>query len=178
MTMQRCDNVPEQLDLFAVGRVVRPQGLRGELRVRPLTDHLPTLLEARRVWLGLTAAEPVEVERARLHQGTIPVLKLAGVDDMDGAEALRGTEVCLPREELRPLAKDEYFLHDLVGLAVSGPAGEELGKVAGVMETGGRPNLVVEGKRGEILIPFTAETVGEVDLAKGTICLLPFPGLL
>jgi 16S rRNA processing protein RimM len=180
VTMKRCNNVPELLDLFAVGRVVRPQGRRGELRVRPLTDHLPTLLQAKEVWLGPAteggAASPVEVEGARLHQGRIPVLKLSGIDDMDGAEALRGRELCLPRGQLQPLAKDEYFIHDLVGLAVLGPAGEKLGRVTSVMETSGHPNLVVEGSKGELLVPFAAATVGEVDLAGGTVRLLPFPG--
>jgi 16S rRNA processing protein RimM len=144
--------------------------------VKALTDHLPTLLQARRVWLGEAAVE-MQVEKARLH-GSIPVMKLAGVDDMDGAESLRGREIFLPREELRPLAKDEFFLHDLIGLAVVGPAGEPLGKVDSVMETGGRPNLVVRGPRGELLIPFMAEAVGEVDLPGGKLHILPFPGLL
>jgi len=154
--------------------VVRPQGHRGEFRVKPLTDHIRTLLNARRVWIE--NAE-VQVENSRLH-GTVPVMKLAGIDDMDAAEALRGKELLLPREELRPLAKDEYFLHDLVGLDVEGPGGEPLGRVTSVMETGGRPNLEVEGPRGEILVPFIPEAVGEVDLAGGKLHVLPLPGLL
>jgi len=165
-----------------VGRVVRPQGHRGELRLKPLTDHLPTLLSARRVWVGNLEQGPapvvVEVEGARLHGGSVPVMKLAGVDDMDAAEALRGADICLPREELRPLGKDEFFLHDLVGLQVEGPGGEALGRVTSVMETGGRPNLVVEGPRGEVLVPFTADAVGEVDLSGRRLRLLPLPGLL
>ncbi len=106
------------------------------------------------------------------------MLKLAGVDDMDAAEALRGREICLPREELRPLAKDEYFHHDLIGLAVVGPGGEPLGTVDWIMETGARPNLVVQGPRGELLIPFSPDAVGEIDLGAGKLHLLPLPGLL
>jgi 16S rRNA processing protein RimM len=165
-------------DLFIVAEVLRPHGLRGEVVVRPLTDHLETLTGAARVYLGLEATEPVDVENIRLHKGS-PLLKLAGIDDMDGALALKGQMICLPKEELTPLQEGEYFLHDLVGLTVLDHLGNEVGPVQKIVETGGPPILTGPGPDGEeFMVPFAEGTVDEVDMEKGTIRLINLPGLL
>lgn len=165
-------------DLFIVAQVLRPHGRRGEVVLRPLTDHLETLTGAARVYLGLTATEPAEVERIRLHKGS-PLLKLAGVNDMDGAQALKGTQVCLPKEDLVPLQEGEYFLHDLIGLTVLDHSGREVGPVEHILETGGPPLLNGPGRGGKaFLVPFAGGTIDEVDLEKGTIRLVDLPGLL
>jgi 16S rRNA processing protein RimM len=165
-------------DLFIVAEVLRPHGLRGEVVVRPLTDHLETLTGAARVYLGLEATEPVDVENIRLHKGS-PLLKLAGIHNMDDALALKGQEICLPREELIPLEEGEYFLHDLVGLTVLDHLGNEVGPIERVVETGGPPVLTGPGSDGEeFMIPFAPGTIDDVDLEKGTITLVNLPGLI
>ena len=165
-------------DLFIVAEVLRPHGLRGDVVVRPLTDHLETLTGAARVYLGLEATEPVDVENIRLHKGS-PLLKLAGIDDMDGALALKGQMICLPKEELTPLQEGEYFLHDLVGLTVLDHLGNEVGPVQKIVETGGPQILTGPGPDGEeFMIPFAPGTIDEVDLDKRTIRLINLPGLV
>ena len=165
-------------DLFIVAQVLRPHGRRGEVVLRPLTDHIQTITEAVRVYVGEDAATPVEVEGIRLHKGS-PLLKLAGVDDMDAALALKGQVICMPREELAPLEEGEYFLHDLAGLTVLDHLGKKVGSVQGFVQTGGPVLMAVmtpEGK--ELLIPFSPGTVDEVELDKGTIRLVNLPGLI
>jgi len=165
-------------DLFIVAEVLRPHGLRGEVVVRPLTDHLETLTGAARVYLGLEATEPVDVENIRLHKGN-PLLKLAGIHNMDDALALKGQEICLPREELTPLAEGEYFLHDLIGLTVLDHLGNEVGPIERIVETGGPPVLTGPGPDGEeFMIPFAPGTIDEVDLEMRTITLTNLPGLV
>ncbi len=165
-------------DLFIVAQVLRPHGRRGEVVLRPMTDHIRTLTEASRVYLGQDAAEPVDVEGIRLHKGS-PLLKLAGVDDMDSALALKGKAICRPKEELSPLEDGEYFLHDLEGLAVFDHIGRKIGFVDGFMETGGPVLMVIAAPDGsELMIPFASGTVDEVDLEKGTIKLVDLPGLI
>jgi 16S rRNA processing protein RimM len=165
-------------DLFTVAQVLRPHGRRGEVVVRPLTDHIETLTDAATVYLGQKAIEPVPVESIRLHKGH-PLLKLQGVDDIDGALALKGIEICLPGEELTPLDEGEYFLHDLVGLTLLDHKGELVGPVDNFVQTGGPPLLTgtrADGK--EFMVPFASGTIDEVDLEGGTIRLVDLPGLI
>ena len=165
-------------DLFIVAEILRAHGLRGDLVLRPLTDHLETLTSAAQIYLGQEASEPLTVQRIRLHKGNY-LLKLEGVDDMNGAIALKGQMICLPREELTPLKEGEYFLHDLVGLSLLDHQGVEIGPVERIVETGGPP--VLAGSRpegGEFMVPFASGTIDEVDLEGGTIRLADLPGLI
>ncbi len=165
-------------DLFIVAEVLRAHGRRGDVVLRPLTDNLETLTGAARVYLGMEASKPVNVQNIRLHKGN-PLLKLEGIDDMNGAIALKGIAICLPREELTPLKEDEYFLHDLVGLNLLDHLGNEVGPVEKIMETGGPPILTGPGPDGkEFMVPFAPGTIDEVDLEKGTIRLIDLPGLI
>lgn len=165
-------------DLFVVGQVLRPHGIRGEVVVRPLTDHIETLVTATHLFLGQEADEPVTVEGIRLHKGN-PLLKLEGVDDMDRAHALKGVEICLPGEELAPLEEGEYFLHDLVGLTLLDHQDNEVGPVENFIETPGPPLLTGVGPNGkEFMVPFASGTIDDVDLEKGTIRLINLPGLI
>lgn len=165
-------------DLFIVAEILRPHGLRGEVVLRPITDHLGSLTGADRVYLGQEALTPIDVEGIRLHKGN-PLLKLAGINDMDAAIVLKGQMICLPREELIPLEEGEYFLHDLVGLTLLDHLGKEVGPVEKILETGGPP--ILTGSRpegGEFMAPFAPGTIDEVDLEKGTIKLVDLPGLI
>ena len=165
-------------DLFILAEVLRPHGLRGEVVLRLLTDHLNTLTDAAWIYLGLEASEPVKVEGIRTHKGN-PLLKLAGTSDRDGAFALKGQMICVPKEELIPLEEGEYFLHDLVGLPLLDHLGNKVGPVEKIMETGGPPILtgpLPEG--GDFMIPFSPGTIDEVDLDGGTIRIVDLPGLL
>lgn len=165
-------------DLYIVAQVLRPHGRRGEVVLRPLTDHMETLTSAAIVYLGLKADKAVAVEGIRLHKSS-PLLKLEGVNDMDAATALRGQDICIPLEELEPLQEGEYFLHDLVGLAVIDHQGQEVGPVEHILETGGPPILAGPGRSGkEFMVPFASGTIDEVDLEAGTIRLIDLPGLI
>ena len=165
-------------DLFIVARILRPHGRRGEVVVRPLTNHLPTLTEAKRMFLGQEKGIPVEVLGVRMHKG-LPLFFLRGVDTLDKAQSLRGTDICLPGEELRPLEEGEFFLHDLQGLTILDHEGKTVGKVYHIVETGGPPLLGGKDREGrEFLIPFASGIVSAVDLKDGVIRLRRLPGLV
>lgn len=159
------------LDLVLVGRVVKPQGRRGEVAVVPISDRPDRFTTLRRVFLPAAAggAREVRVESAWPHKGRF-VLKLEGVDSIDAAEPLRGLELRIPEEELAALPEGSYYHHQLTGLRVLDAAGETLGVVEDVMETGTTARvLVVRGPGGETLLPFAAEWVRSVDLEGGRI---------
>jgi 16S rRNA processing protein RimM len=135
-------------------------------------------MDATTVYLGLNSNTPITVQKARLHKGN-PLLKLEGIDDMDEALALKGVDICLPKEELAPLEEDEFFLHDLVGLTVLDYDGNNVGKVDGIMETGGPPLLTIaRGDGKEFLVPFASGTIEDVDSDAGIIRLADLPGLI
>jgi 16S rRNA processing protein RimM len=164
--------------LVAVGRIVRTQGRRGEVRVEPLTDSPERLGELRECWLVPPAAgERHTIERVWL-QGGVPVVKLAGIDTMTDAEALAGRLVTIPRAAVRPLPPDRYYAFDLVGCAVETPEGAELGTVTEVLV--GREHDYWTVQRGERtwLLPAVAAIVERVDLAARRVVARPPEGLV
>jgi 16S rRNA processing protein RimM len=157
-----------------VGAVQKPHGIKGELFVRVETDHPDDVFGAGRVLLlgdaqGRPSGGTLTVERARPFKGGL-LLKTAEHTGRDGAiEELRGASLLIDEAEARPLAEDEAFVHQLVGLRVEA-AGEGVGTVADVYETAAGWYLGVrrEGKQ-ELLVPFVRELVRRVDPAAGVV---------
>jgi 16S rRNA processing protein RimM len=158
-------------DLVLVGRVVKPQGRHGEVAVQAVSDRPDRFPTLRRAFVPGPGGEPRElrVERAWPHKGRF-VLKLEGVDSISAAETLRGLELRIPDADLEALPEGSYYHHQLVGLRVVDVAGEEIGRVAEVVETAAEARvLVVRGDSGETLLPFAAAFVRAVDLEGGRI---------
>jgi 16S rRNA processing protein RimM len=163
--------VSKQLE---IGVLARAHGVRGQLRVR-LYDAGSTALE--HVERVLVDGEERRVERAaRERDGYL--LKLAGVDDRDAAEALRGRALAVFRDDVPPPGDDELYLADLVGCEVVDAAGEPLGTVAEVRPGGGQDLLVLARDGLEVLVPFVEPIVVAVDLAARRIVCDPPEGLL
>lgn len=158
-----------------VGEVVGPFGVRGEVKVLLDTDFPELVLQARHLFLG---EPPVryEVLRARLQRG-MAVLKLAGCEDRTAAEALRGLEVQVRREDAPACGDGEYYYYQLIGLEVWSTEGEWLGEVVDVWATGGNEVLVVRGKGQEWLLPAVERFVQRVDLDAGRMEVVLLEGL-
>ena len=152
--------------------MVKAQGRRGETAVE-LWTHAPERFAERRRLFALAASgerRELELEAFWPHKGRM-VLKFAGVDSITAAEALVGAEIQIPAAERAPLEPGAVYISDLVGCAVLASVGgrqeEEIGEVSQVrFGAGDAPLLVVEGKRGELLLPFAAEYVAELDAAR------------
>jgi 16S rRNA processing protein RimM len=153
----------------AIGRVVKPQGRKGEILVEPFSDRpdrFPSLRAAYIPGPGGGSRE-VKVQSCWPHKGRF-VLKLEGVDSIDAAEGYRGLELRIGEEDLAALPSGSYYHHQLKGLRVEDSGGRSLGVAADLMETGGEsPVLVVRGAGGELLIPLAEDFVRRVDLAAG-----------
>jgi 16S rRNA processing protein RimM len=166
-----------------VGRIRKPHGIRGELFVWLETDRPEAVFRpGRTLWLGDDAgpagASTITVERSRpFKEGYLFKPREFGTRD-DALEALRGRSLFIRRSETVPLAEDEVFYHELIGLRVV-VAGEAIGSVREVYETGGADLLAVqrEGKP-ELLIPFVREVLTRIDVAEGVLEIEPPPGLL
>jgi 16S rRNA processing protein RimM len=158
----------------AVGRVLSTRGLRGELKIEPLTGKADYFTAGRTLWIATTS---YEIEASRRQKGLV-LLKLSGVDSVEAAEALRGRLLSLPESELAPLADGEYYAHEIVGLEVYDGEGVRLGKVVDLFPTGSNDVYVVDGPRGELLLPAIDDVIIEVDVAGGRMTVSLMDGML
>ncbi len=173
-------------DLIVVGRIGRPQGIKGEVTVEVRTDDPDDRFSPGRV-LRTEPAErgPLTVESSRM-QGRYLIVLFAGPTDRDDAEQLRDTMLLLSTADLPPLSEqDEYYDTQLVGLAAQLEDGTELGSVVDVLHLPGGDVLAVERSTGgavakgqELLIPFVKQIVPTVDLTGGIVVVVPPEGLL
>lgn len=165
-----------------LGHILRPHGLRGELRVRVLTDYPERIENLPQIYLatdlGAQDARLWRVEHMRMHQ-QYGLLKLHGVNDRNAAELLRDLKVLVAIEDAVPLEEGEFYLYQLVGLRVITAEGCELGTIQDIIETGANDVYIVKGPDpGEILIPATAETIFETRIADGYLRVQLPDGLL
>lgn len=162
-----------------IGRVAGFRGNGGEVTVKVASAEASRWVHLRRVTLrpegGAAAGVPRDVESARAYRDRL-VLKLKGVDDANGAEALRGCAVEAAAEDVPALPEDVYWVSRLVGARVRDAAGDEVGRVEDVVETGGTDLLVIRDAGGnEVLVPLAREIVRSIDDAEGII-VVALPG--
>lgn len=160
---------------LAVGRVVRPFGRRGELKIEVLTEYPEQLGRLRTVYLG-TQVQPWEVEGVRLHQDAA-LLKLVCCDDRTAAEALRGALVQIALEDAVPLKEGEYYEHQIVGMSVVEEDGTSLGQVTEIISTGANDVYVVVGPAGKLLLPAIKAVILEIDLESEQMVVRVMEGL-
>jgi 16S rRNA processing protein RimM len=167
-------------DRLVVARIGAAHGIRGEVRVKAFTANPADIgaygpLEApdgRR--FTVTSLRPAAGTAADML-----VVRFAGLDDRNAAEALNGLELSIARDRLPPADDDEFYHADLVGLAAVTVGGDELGTVIAVHNYGAGDLLEIAPRRGEtLLVPFTRTVVPEVDLTGRRLKVDPPDGLL
>lgn len=153
-----------------MGRVAAAHGIRGWIKIQPYTEYLDSLLDYQRWWIGHEHGpwREVAVLQCEAHNKTLAAL-LPDCPDRTAAEKLKGLLIAVPRSSLPEQAEDEYYWSDLIGLAVVNEAGVPLGTVANLLETGANQVLSVKGDNGEILIPFVASAIKQVDVRNKVI---------
>ena len=169
---------PAEPRFIAIGRIVRSHGICGEVVVEVLTDFPERFDSLEMAYLGDAAqAEPRRVTGTRGHSGHV-IVSFEGCPDRTSADALRGLLVQVPVEEVMPLPDGEYYLHQLVGLDVVTVDGEELGRIGHVLFSQANDVYVVNGPRGEILLPAIRQVIKQIDLAGGRAVVELMPGLV
>lgn len=158
-------------DEVIVGVVRAPHGVRGEVRVEPLTD----VPEQRfRVGARLICPGIGELTIASLRgKEKEPIVRFAGYDDRDAAATLRNKELRVPREAARRAAGGGHLWGDLIGLRVVTPEGRELGAVSEIVRAGETDVIVVRGDAGETMLPALESVIHQVDLEGGRIVAVP-----
>lgn len=163
---------------LVIGVIRKPHGVRGEVRVTPLTDEPDRFTWLKKAYLGHQQdAQPIEIEKARLHKDMV-LVKIVGYDDRTAVDDLRGQYILIDESDAIPLEEGEYYLHDLLGLVVSTNDGETLGELTDVIETLANNVFQVTGEKGEVLLPDIPDVILDIDFDAGTMTVALLPGLL
>ncbi len=151
-----------------LGVIIGAQGLKGDVRVKAFTEKPDAL--ASYGGLHTKDGRRFTVTMARGTRPDEAVLTLAEVKDRGGAEALKGTELYVTRGALPPPDEDEFYHADLIGLRAEDETGRVLGIVHAVLNYGAGDVIeIMRPDNDTVLLPFTRETVPQIEIAKGRI---------
>ncbi len=164
--------------MFLVGKIVGTFGNKGDLKINPCISPASFLLDFDSIFIEhYDNKREFKVLMSKGHKN-IYIYSLEGIQDMNVAEDLIGSNVYVPSLDIKDLGENEYFYHELEGLKVYGEDGEFIGTVDHI-EKGGNDILVIKDENGkEIMIPFVDELVPEVNLEEKTITVNIIEGLI
>lgn len=155
--------------MFRIGIITRPHGVRGAVRVTPLTDDSARFAKLREVILERQGEyTPVPLSVLSVAPNAV-LIKIEGYDSVEQADALRGVYLCVPREQAVALPAFTYFVADLIGCEVFDSEGNAYGKITDVLVTGANDVYEIEG--GKLLVPALKKVLCEVDVAQKRMVL-------
>jgi 16S rRNA processing protein RimM len=151
---------------LVVGRIVGTHGIRGEVKILPLTDFPERIGEYRQVRLRWPDGkeEEHEIVAARPHKNVM-LAKLKGFTDINQVERFRDAEVWVPGERLAPLPEGHFYIHEILGMRVVTASGEEIGPVTQVIRSPANDVYVAGG----LMVPATQDAVERIDPEAGVI---------
>jgi len=149
------------------GQIVRAHGVRGDVKVLPLTDDPARFRTLKTAYLEKSGAyAPVEITSVRFLPDAV-LLHLEGYDTVESTESLKNVYLCVSRENAIKLRKDTYFVVDLIGCETFDTNGKAYGKLTDVLETGANDVYEIDG--GKLLVPALKKVLYEVDIEHGRI---------
>lgn len=168
--------MPDDARMVCVARIVAAHGVRGALKLASFTEAPESVAAYGPLFNGRGERLFALTVLHRVKGGV--VARAEGVTDRDAAEALRGTDLYVPRSALPAPDEDEFYYDDLTGLAVEDEGGRRIGRVRGVQDYGAGDvlEILLDGG-GSVAVPFTREAVPLVDLAAARVVVAPIAGL-
>jgi len=162
------------------GIIINIFGVKGEVKVMPLTDSPEQFSDLKKVFLGKPGEEASEYEirKARPHKKWV-ILRLKGIDSRDQAAKLRDMNIYVEKGDLGRLAEDTYYESDLHGMEVYNPDNEFLGVISDILKTPANDIYQIRAEGGrEFLVPAIKDVVKEVDIATNRMVIDPIHGLI
>jgi len=172
-------NLPRENSLLWVGRVVKTQGIKGQMRVSSAGGNFLTFSAGNMIFFEQKegSKRAFTVESSRPHK-EMTILALREVKRIEEAKELVGCSVYVDKADLKPLPPDEFYWYQLQGLRVETEDGKRLGILEEILPTGGNDVFVVRKEGQEILLPATEEVVVRVDLKEKIMVIHLLEGLL
>lgn len=165
-------------DLLQVGGIANTHGVRGEVKVFPMTDDVQRFRYLKQVKLDTgNGFLDLEIENVRFYKNLV-ILKFKGIDNINDIEKYKRKGLWITREQAVELKEDEYFVADLIGLKVIDEKQEVIGSIQDVMVTGANDVYVVEMPDGEeLLLPAIKECILDVNIREGYVKVHVMEGL-
>ena len=158
------------MEYLRIGMVLRPHGVKGAVKLLPLTDDVERFRKLSFVYIERNGIyTKAEVQRSSIQPDAV-MLWLSGVENREDAEKLRNHYLCVDREHAVKLPEGRYFVADLIGCAVEDTEGRELGTLTDVLETGANDVYVITGKQ-KLLVPALKKLLYRVDIETKHILL-------
>lgn len=169
----------QQPDYVIIGRITKPHGVRGAVKVEPITDDPNRFSLLDKVYVGSEdkPGDAVDIERVQF-QNKLLILSLANVTSREAADALRGKYLHIPAAQALDLPDGSVYIYDLIGLKVVTNKNEFVGTVKDFQEYPANDMFVIENDGREYLIPDVPDIVQDVNIEDGTIIINPIDGLL
>ena len=154
-------------DMFQVGIITSPHGVRGEVKVFPTTDDNNRFKKLKDCFIEFKGEMmPVKANGCKFFKNMV-ILKFEDFDNMNDVEKFRQCKIFVDREHAVKLSDDEYFVADLLGINVVDESGKTIGELSDVIETGANDVYIVKNEQGEeILIPAIKDCILEIDINK------------
>ncbi len=164
--------------LYPIGRVVKPHGVRGKIKVNYFGEDLDGFPSCQKIFIedNLGRPEPYEVLEVTPQPPRL-ILRLKGIERIEETERLIGKEILIRREDLPEPKEGEYYWFEILGMAVETEQGRRIGTVKEIIPTGANDVYVVEGKRGEIFLPATEEVIRNIDRQRRVMRVVRMEGL-
>ena len=150
--------------LIIIGKIGAPHGVRGDVRIIPLTDFPNRFDCLKKVFLSEDVS--FEIERVKYNNQFV-IVKFKGINNREDIEPLKGKLIKVLRADVPPLADGEYYSFDIIGLEVYTQADEYLGKITEILKTGSNDVYVVQNEKEQHLIPALKKVVTSIDITAG-----------
>ncbi len=166
-------------ELYAVGKIVKVFGVKGELVVKPMTDSVQRFKALKQVFIGLTdvQAEAATVEYVRIQPHGVRI-KIAAVKDRTSAEKYVGALLFVGEKDKVRIPKGKFFVHDVVGMRVLDEHQNTVGTVTEVLRLPANDVYVIDGEGWEVMLPAVKEFVKEIDVKTKTMRVVLIEGMV
>ncbi len=169
-------SIPE--NLLLIGKVVKPHGIRGWLKIKAYAESSATFSKAGTIFVHTADGKLEEWELVSIkpHKGHF-LVELKGVDNRNKAEEFRNADIYIQKDILHK-EEGEFFWYELIGLKVYLVSGRYLGEIVQILPTGSNDVYIIRHKEKEYLIPAIEDVVKEIDVEGGKMLIEPLEGLL
>ncbi len=167
------------MESILIGNVANIHGIKGEIKIYPYTDDILNLTNLKSIYFDKELKEKYKIKRARVHKNML-VIKLEGINDANEALELKTKDVYIPRNALKELDDNTYYIEDLLlSDIVEEESGNVIGKLTYVFNTGANDVYEVEREdKSKIYLPAISDVIKKVDIKSKKIYVKFMEGLI
>jgi len=166
--------------MFTIGKIINTHGIKGEVKVKQITDFIERFNVGSVIYLIDTNEQIISLEIASVRtQKDYLLIRFTGYDSINEVESFKGRMLKIKNEQLTPLNEHEFYFHEIIGCTVSDLCGTKIGVVDSILTPGANDVWVIkDDQHKEFLIPYIQDVVKEIDVENKQITIEPMEGLL